>query len=69
MLADRPAATSSALDRCIRLERTRFFDEIWGQRPVLVEERDVAAFADLFSLQSVDAILAARFRAGRRCGS
>lgn len=58
MLADR---TISALERCIRSDSRRFFDEIWAQRPVLVEERDPAAFGDLFSLQSVDRILAGTF--------
>ncbi len=51
----------SSLERCIRSDGRRFFDEIWAQRPLLVEQRDDAAFGDLFSMESVDRILAGTF--------
>ncbi len=50
-----------ALDRCVRIDRRRFFEEIWSQRPLLVDRRDDAAFGDLFSLESVDRILSGTF--------
>jgi bifunctional lysine-specific demethylase and histidyl-hydroxylase NO66 len=50
-----------ALDRCIRTDRRRFFEEIWSHQPLLVDRRDDAAFGDLFSLESVDRILSGTF--------
>ena len=50
-----------ALDRCIRIDRRRFFEEIWSHQPLLVDRRDDASFGDLFSLESVDRILSGTF--------
>jgi hypothetical protein len=58
---DGAARTVRALERCIRSDSRRFFDEIWAQRPVLVEQRDPDGFGDLLSLGSVDRILAGTF--------
>jgi ribosomal protein L16 Arg81 hydroxylase len=55
------AGRARALERCIRSDGHRFFEEIWSQRPLLAERRDDAAFGDLFSLESVDRILSGTF--------
>ena len=58
---ERAAGIGGALRRCIRSDQRAFFDEVWAKRPLLVEERDDAAFGDLFSLEAVDRILAGTF--------
>lgn len=52
---------ASSLERCIGSDRRRFFDEVWSQRPLLIDRGDEAAYGDLFSLESVDRILAGTF--------
>lgn len=58
---ERAAPGGGALRRCIRSGERAFFDEVWSKRPLLVEERDDAAFGDLFSLEAVDRIVAGTF--------
>ena len=55
------ANAARALERCVRSDVRRFFEEVWSQRPLLVEQRDDAAFGDLFALESVDRILSGTF--------
>ena len=55
------AKPARALERCVRSDVRRFFEENWSQRPLLAEHRDDAAFGDLFSLESVDRILSGTF--------
>jgi bifunctional lysine-specific demethylase and histidyl-hydroxylase NO66 len=64
MLAHEPsvrAGAARALERCVRSDVRWFFEEVWSQRPLLVDRRDDAAFGDLFSLESVDRILSGTF--------
>ncbi len=58
---ERAVPSGGALRRCIRSDERVFFDEVWSKRPLLVEERDDAAFGDLFSLEAVDRIVAGTF--------
>ena len=48
------------LRRCVGVDSTEFFADVWGQRPLLSPGRDPDGFADLFSTAAVDELVSRR---------
>jgi ribosomal protein L16 Arg81 hydroxylase len=54
------ADSRPALARCTDLDPGTFGREVWGRRPLLTPAERLAGFADLFSLEAVDELVARR---------